>query len=56
MKVKIIHAETTYALEDEINEFLRLVPSNQILDVKYQGVGNHSAYSTDYPSALIIMK
>jgi hypothetical protein len=56
MKVKIIKADDTWDLEKEINAFLKTVNDNQIIDIKYQGVGNHATYSIDRPSAMIIMK
>lgn len=55
MEVKIISAQNVWSLEDEINHFLRTT-TRQVLDIKYQGIGNHSAYSTDEPSAMIILK
>lgn len=56
MKVKIIRAENTWELEKEINKFLSSMSDNQIIDIKYQGVGNHATYSTDRPSAMIILR
>lgn len=56
MKVKIIRADDTWYLEQEINAFLKTVSDSQIIDIKYQGVGNHASYSVDRPSAMIIMK
>jgi hypothetical protein len=56
MKVKIIRADTTWNLEKEINNFLKNISDSQIIDIKYQGVGNHASYSLDRPSAMIIMK
>lgn len=56
MKVKIIKTDDIWDLEDKINEFLKTVNDSQIIDIKYQGVGNHATYSTDRPSAMIIMK
>ena len=55
MKVKIITANDARNLETEINKFLKNIGDNQIIDIKYQGIGNHAAYSIDYPSAMIIM-
>lgn len=56
MKVKIIRANDTWDLEEEVNKFLSNKSDSQIIDIKYQGVGNHATYSTDRPSAMIIMK
>jgi len=56
MKVKIIRAEDIWELEEKINEFLSNKSDERIIDIKYQGVGNHASYSTDRPSAMIIMK
>ena len=56
MEVKIIMADDMRELEGKINRFLKTVSDDQIIDIKYQGVGNHATYSTDRPSAMIIMK
>ena len=56
MKVKIIRADDVWDLENKINIFLKDVNDNNIIDIKYQGVGNHPPYSIDRPSAMIIMK
>lgn len=56
MKVKIIKADNVWDLERDINAFLKTVSDSQIIDIKYQGIGNHASYSIDYPSAMIIMK
>lgn len=56
MKVKIIKADGIYSLEKEINNFLKNISDNQIIDIKYQGIGNQAPYSIDCPSAMIIMK
>lgn len=56
MKVKIITANDIWDLEKEINKFLININDNQIIDIKYQGIGNHATYSSDRPSAMIIMK
>ena len=56
MKVKIITADTIWDLELGINNFLRTISDNQIIDVKYQGIGNTAPYSLDRPSAMIILK
>lgn len=56
MKVKIIHADNIWDLESRINEFLRVTTDSQVLDIKYQGVGSSAPYSTDEPSAMIILK
>ena len=55
MRVKILRADTVWDLEKKINNFLENINNTQIIDVKYQGVGNTPAYSTDRPSAMIIM-
>ena len=55
MKVKIVHEDNVWDLENTINKLLSEVDSADIIDIKYQGVGNHPAYSTDRPSAMIIM-
>lgn len=56
MKVEIITADNTRDLEKKINLFLNDISDSQIIDIKYQGVGNHAPYSIDCPSAMIIMK
>jgi hypothetical protein len=56
MKVKIIRADDIWDLEYEINKFLRDMSDDEVIDIKYQGVGNHPTYSIDRPSAMIIMK
>lgn len=56
MKIKIIDADSIWKLENEINSFLSDIDDSQIIDIKYQGVGNHSTYSVDRPSAMVIMK
>lgn len=55
MRVKIIRADDTWNLEKEINKFLSRIKDNQIIDIKYQGVGNHATCSNDRPSAMIIL-
>lgn len=55
MRVKILRADTVWDLEKTINNFLENINNTQIIDIKYQGVGNTPAYSTDRPSAMIIM-
>lgn len=55
MRVKILRADSVWNLEKEINRFLEKIRDDQIVDIKYQGVGNTPAYSTDRPSAMIIM-
>lgn len=54
MKVKIITANDIFELETKINAFLKTVDGGRIIDIKYQGIGNHSTYSLDRPSAMII--
>lgn len=56
MKVEIIRGNNIWDLEKNINKFLSNINDSQIIDIKYQGVGNHAAYSVDYPSAMVIMK
>lgn len=55
MKVKIISAENEWDLECRINNFLKTAKDDQIIDIKYQGVGNHAPQSANRPSAMIIM-
>lgn len=56
MKVKTIKADDVWDLEMDINSFLNTVSDSKIIDIKYQGVGNHATSSLDRPSAMIIMK
>lgn len=56
MKIKIIEKGNTYDLEKSVNEFLSAEKEDDIIDIKYQGIGNQSAYSSDKPSVMIIMK
>lgn len=56
MKVKIIYEDDLLVLENEINKFLESINDSQVIDIKYQGVGNHPTHSIDRPSAMIIMK
>lgn len=56
MEVKIIMADKMWELEGKINRFLKTVSDDQIIDIKYQGIGNHAPYSINYPSAMVIMK
>ena len=55
MRVKILRADTVWDLEKKINNFLENTSDAHIIDIKYQGVGNSSAYSVDCPSAMIIV-
>lgn len=55
MRVKIIREDNVWDLENAINKLLSEVDSADIIDIKYQGIGNTPAYSTDRPSAMIIM-
>jgi hypothetical protein len=57
MRVKIIRAKDMRELEDNINKFLKdIMDDNNIIDIKYQGIGNSSPYSIDCPSVMVIMK
>ena len=55
MKIKIIRAEFHHDLEKEVNRVLDRLDNNDIIDIKYQGVGNSPAYSTDRLSAMLIL-
>jgi hypothetical protein len=54
MRVEIIEKTNRYDLEKEINRRLSKHQPSEIFDIKYSGSGNHSAYSNDYYSAMII--
>ena len=56
MKVKIFESKSKEGLEEDINLFLRYQNQDEVIDVKYSGNGNHSNYSIDYYSAMIIFK
>ena len=55
MTVKIIERDNMFDLEHAVNEFLKSVQPSSIIDIKYSGRGNHSSYSLDYYSVMIIM-
>lgn len=56
MKVKIFESRSKDDLEEDINFFLSYQNQDDIIDIKYSGNGNHSNYSIDYYSAMIILK
>lgn len=56
MEVKIIIADGVLDLERDVNKFLNGINDSQIIDIKYQSVGNHTPYGAAKPSAMIIMK
>ena len=56
MKVKIFESRSKEDLEKDINLFLRYQNQDDVIDIKYSGNGNHSNYSIDYYSAIIILK
>jgi len=56
MRVEIIEDKNYKRLEEKINIILKYVQPSEILDIKYSGSGNSSAYSIDYYSAMIIYK
>ena len=56
MRVEILTGSSRRRLEEMINERLRYYDPLEIIDIKFSGSGNHSAYSTDEYSAMIIYK
>lgn len=56
MKVKIINADNVWELEDKVNRFLKDINDSQIVDIKYQGIGNHGLHSIDRPSVMVITR
>lgn len=56
MRVEIVEAESTYDLERKINSKLSTFKDEDILDIKYSGNGNSSAFSSNKYSAMIIYK
>lgn len=56
MRVKIFESRSKDDLEDDINFFLECQNQDNIIDIKYSGSGNHSNYSIDYYSAMVILK
>lgn len=56
MRVEILTGSSRSRLEEMINERLKYYDPLEIIDIKFSGSGNHSAYSTDEYSAMIIYK
>lgn len=56
MKVKIIQEHSNVALESAVNQFLQGIDNSQIIDIQYQGVGNHPSNSVDRVSVMIILR
>ena len=56
MRVKIFESRSKDDLEEDINFFLECQNQDNIIDIKYFGNGNHSNYSIDYYSAMVILK
>ena len=56
MEVKIIQEHSNVALEGAVNQFLQDIDNSQIIDIQYQGVGNHPYNSVDRVSVMIILR
>ena len=56
MSVKIIERDSSSALQSAINHFLKQIDNSNIIDIKYSGRSKYSAYSSEYYSAMIILK
>ena len=56
MKVEILASERKYELEKMINNRISGLKNENIVDIKYSGSGNSSAYSREEYSAMIIYK
>ena len=56
MRVKIIQEHSNMALESAVNKFLQDIDNDQIIDIQYQGVGNHSSNSVDRVSVMIVLR
>ena len=56
MRVKIIQEHSNVSLESAVNQFLQTVDKDQIIDIQYQGVGNHLSNSVDRVSVMIILR
>ena len=56
MKVEIIEEKSRWDLQRRVNEFLKGLSNESIIDIKYSGSGNHPPYSVDYYSVMIILK
>lgn len=56
MRVKIIQEHSNAALEATVNKFLQEIDNAQIVDIQYQGVGNHPSNSVDRVSVMIILR
>lgn len=56
MRVEILEDQRKSKLEEKINERLKYYTPEEIIDIKFSGSGNHSAYSIDHYSAMIIYR
>ena len=58
MKVNMICKNRYWDLEEAVNNFLRRANKigEKIMDIKFSGEGNYSAYSTARCSVMIIME
>ena len=56
MRVKIIEDDSVWELEKKINEFLKDIDDDKIIDIKYQGIGSSPVHGLDSPSVMVIMK
>lgn len=56
MRVKMVETNNIYRLEETINSILETYKNDKVIDIKYSGNGNHSTYSVDRYSAMIIFK
>ena len=55
MKIKILQEDSVYKLQQKLNEALDMLNDDDVIDIKYQGIGNTPAYSTNWPSAMLIL-
>jgi hypothetical protein len=56
MKVKIITKDSSWELQNEINNWLKRNGDSNIIDIKYTGNGNAVPYGSREYSAMIIYK
>ena len=56
MRVEIFTSMNREGLESKLNNKLKYCKPEDIIDIKFSGSGNHSVYSTDEYSAMIIYR
>ncbi|MCC0783546.1 hypothetical protein IR152_10715 [Clostridioides sp. ES-S-0108-01] len=56
MKIKIYTNSNYYELVKDVNDVLSTYRNDDILNIKYSGIGSSAPYSVDEYSAMIIFK